>query len=188
LLDGKSQSDLGAGNKFTTSFSLTPSYEQARQARQNLESQIDELRLRLDFMVFEKERIEIQESLTELLHQHINANPFSSSSWRDLVFLHSSASVLESEYKATFEITKRLSKWNEEERALLLNRCVNDYQRLNQISPKLCADLLANIPMLNHVRRLSNVMGVEYERLLTFFNRLGIKLPNDKEQDGSVRK
>lgn len=144
------------------------------------QSEAAELRARLDFMVFAKERREAQVALVEVLHAQINRAPFDRALWRDLVFAKQGIEITDAETKSTFEIAKKLSRWSVNERILLLNRCVQQYQVLTKISPSLCSDLFDNLPMRHNVRRLSSLMGVEYHYLLNFLTGLGLEVSGDQ--------
>lgn len=164
---------------YVISFNPVASFQTSLLSEQALQSDASELRARLGFMVFTKERAETQSALKDVVQQQLNRTPFSSGSWRDLVFVQQGLGVADAEVKATFLVAKKLSQWNVNERIVLLNRCVNEYQRLNLISPDLCAGLLANLPMQDNVKRLSHLMGIEHSRLLDFLRKIDSSVTGD---------
>lgn len=177
-----SKADEKPVSPYTISYSPFSRSQSSFRKERALQFKADELRERLSFMVFTKERNEAQIALQEVLQKQINRAPFTSAYWRDLVFAQQGSDIADAEYKAMFMTAKALSLWNVDERVLLLNRCVNQHQLLTRISPSLCSDLYENLPMSGNVRRLSSVMGVEYQRLLSFLNDIGLDVSGDRPQ------
>lgn len=141
-----------------------------------LDVRAKEMRDRLEFMVFAKERAELQAELVATLHQQLGQQPFKGRLWRDLFFVQDGLRVSDEERYWVFDNAKKILKWNERERAYLINRCVVNYQAFKQFSPKLCGELFANLPMKSNVGVLVGIMQVDRQLFFEVLSEEGIDL------------
>ena len=113
-----------------TQHSQLPFYNILVNEKSRLQKETDLTRQQLGFMVFDKEKNQLRQSLIKLLQTQINLYPFDSALWRQLSYLQmkheSNRSAASQAYDRqwTFLVSKQLLQWNKHERPFLLSQCL----------------------------------------------------------------
>ena len=113
-----------------TQHSQLPFYNILVNEKTRLQKETDLTRQQLGFMVFDKEKNQLRQSLVKLLQTQINLYPFDSALWRQLSYLqmkHESNSLTASQAydrQWTFLVSKQMLQWNKHERPFLLSQCL----------------------------------------------------------------
>lgn len=142
---------------------------------QVLEIEAQEMRNRLEYMTFPKERKQSQSLLVEILQRQLNINPYDGSVWRELLFLRSDLDSSDVELAEIFSTATTLLKWNERERITLANQCVTHQLGKEILAWKeICHGLLSNLPFGRDVPFLLRNMQVKRESLLAAMRHYGV--------------
>ena len=147
-----------------------------------LDAQAQEMRDRLEYMVFTKERGDALQRLESLLNQQINLRPFAPNYWRELVFAQSDLKVTQTERDWVFRIAIAQLKWNKLERLMLTNRCV--LQAANDSSDwyQSCVELLSHLPKEYSQAQLLGILRVDQNAFVSALRRFDVAYSASQNQ------
>jgi len=140
-----------------------------------LSARAKQLREQKTFMVFDKERVQLELALVNTLKKQINIQPFDVSLWRELIFLQASDSYLkrqENDQRWSFSVAVQLLGWNSHEQVTLLKRCAYFSVDLGVDVLKTCADLFKkalNKDSSSSLARKLNIKNESLQRVLLYF-------------------
>jgi hypothetical protein len=140
-----------------------------------LRSRADEMRERLTYMVFKKERLETQNNLALTIQELITQHPFDANLWLELVYLQQQMGVSENERDWTFLVASSLSKWDSFRRLGLASHCISQSQIMSETWRSVCADLLGHLPKNQQFSTLLSVMKVDKLLLEKVLKNYGIE-------------
>ena len=99
------------------------------KALTRLSKESQALQSQFEFMVFDKERKQIHQSLIEVLKKQINLSPFDVNLWRQLnywqfVKLSDESNLSIKDKQWTVDVAMRFLDWNQKERRFLITLCI----------------------------------------------------------------
>ena len=154
----ESQSDLFS--KYNVFASMPKQSLVDLQARQEI------LQKRLEFMVFDDERIKIQKQLLGVLTSQINVQPYDVQLWRDLVFTQSASNSSMQERTWSFQVWKKMHEWNRNEQVNFIDRCaffVESGETKGVASA--CADFISRALKTRKVASLAHALQISVDEL-----------------------
>lgn len=133
-----------------------------------------ELRERLEYMVFAKERREISAELSHLLQQKINLDPYNGKLWRELLYVSQEADLAPIQREQMLAAAHALLQWNYKEQAVLANQCILAPAEVSENWMSICRELLGGL-----VGRIKQTLLLRYAQVtqrsyLTALNRYGV--------------
>ncbi|GHA08318.1 hypothetical protein GCM10008090_17720 [Arenicella chitinivorans] len=138
------------------------SVSQAQFAAQNtLTQSIDQLEVN----VWGQERSVLIGRVESLLQLQINQTPFDAQNWRALVEVQAEAAGGVEDRAWTLAQDWKFNNWNESTRFDITHHCVDEYEMFNVVAPRLCGQLIRNLPATSNKRVLARFLGVTEARL-----------------------
>lgn len=138
------------------------------------EARAKEMRERLEFMTFTRERREATAGLINALQSQLNLNPFDGSLWRELLYLSDGVDLPDKQKEQLLHAALKLQKWNHKEHALLANRCVVREKDYSSTWESHCKNLLTNIPNSISLKNYLRTMRLDHQTLREAMYRFGI--------------
>lgn len=137
-----------------------------------LESRTQEMRERLEYMVFTKERNQTLRVLLDSLREQINLRPWSPELWLDYSISSAELNLPASERDWSFMTAVKLQRWNQYQRLWLTSRCVSQQVDITSQWRSICTEVLQHFPpQFSHVDWLKrvHVTPAELQRLFDLY-------------------
>lgn len=162
----------------TTEFSGTHFFPRDHGAEfQKLELNAQEMRNRLEYMMFAKERDQSRLKLVRILQQQLNLTPYDGALWRELLFMSEGLDIADVERDEIFHTASTLFKWDYAQRVILSNKCVTQGQpEPSQRWQSICKDLLENLSGSFNLPELLRRMQVTEHALLDALKRYDVSV------------
>jgi hypothetical protein len=132
-------SRMGCVNK---SFYTSPAAIHDRR----LDALIQQKSKTLELIVWGSDRRILSHEISDLLHQRINFNPLNGKLWLQLTYFQKDAGISIADRAWVIARARKLTKWNLFSRSQLSHYCIVEYEKFQSVSPRLCSDLIANLP------------------------------------------
>ena len=130
-------------------------------AQKTLKNAMDQLEVR----VWSKERSELIDRLEGLLHAQINQTPFDARLWQALADVQAESAPDIEDRAWTLAQAWKFNNWNHAERFNITHHCVDDYERLTSIAPRLCSNMIRSVPVTSNEQVLAGFLGISHGRL-----------------------
>jgi len=139
------------------------------------------LQQRLEFMVFEDERVKLQKQLLDVMVSRINNQPYDAMLWRDLVFAQTELNSTTEDRSWSFLVWKNMHQWNRHEQINQISRCaffVNT-PKSDEVSSA-CAELLSRVLLTQKASSLAHTIKLSKQEFSELASHYGVEF-NMKE-------
>ena len=142
----------------------------------------------LEFMVWDRERQELNLKLSKLLQRRINLTPFNGPLWGQLASLQKQSGESDGDRAWVLQRASTLLRWNFNHRTELSHYCIVGYYEFQTVSADLCSSLLLNLPANFPLERIARVANVKPNDLRAVLALEEAKIEEAKVEKGGVEK
>jgi len=118
-----------------------------------------------EFMVWDRERRDLSNTLLALQHQRINLQPLNDQLWLELNYFNENAQMDTAERSWGVGRAYQIAGWHHKQRAKLIYYCVTELEVDAAVVSDVCAEVLGRLPSYWSLARTAREANLSLERL-----------------------